>query len=101
LNNNDLRAWHCAQIRAIRMHHGIFDAELILARAKAERTDSLATLENWLTPGETLAFLHSPELIDEVNHRYFGKTEADEMTPRLFVRSGVEVPVRDSRASAL
>ncbi len=101
LNNDDSRAWHCAQLRAIRMHHGIFDAELILARAKFERTDSLTALENWLTPGETLAFLHSPDLIDEVNHRYFGKTETDEMTQKLFVRSGVEVPVRDTLASAL
>jgi membrane glycosyltransferase len=101
LNNADLRAWHCAQIRAIRMHHGIFDAELILARAKSERTDSLTTLENWLTPGETLAFLHSPELIDDVTHKYFGKTEPDEMTHKYFIRSGVDTPVRDTRASAL
>jgi membrane glycosyltransferase len=101
LNADELRAWHCAQIRPFRMHHGVFDAELILARAKSERTDSLPTLENWLTPGETLAFMHSPELIDEVTHKYFGKAEPDEMTPRLFVRAGVDVPVRDSRASAL
>jgi membrane glycosyltransferase len=101
LNNDDLRAWHCAQIKAIRMHHGIFDAELILARAKSERTDSLPTLENWLTPGETLAFLHSPELIDDVTHTYFGKAEPDEMTHKYFIRSGVETPVRDTRASAL
>ena len=100
-HNSDLRAWHCAQIRSLRMHHGIFDAELILARAKSERTDSLNTLENWLTPGETLAFLHSPELIDEVTAKYFGKTEADEMTREYFVRAGVEVAVRDSRTSAL
>jgi hypothetical protein len=100
-SNSDLRAWHCAQIRPLRTHHGIFDAELILARAKSERTDSLNTLENWLTPGETQAFLHSPELIDEVTAKYFDKAEVDEMTREYFVRAGVDVPVRDSRASAL
>ncbi|MES2625792.1 MAG: glucans biosynthesis glucosyltransferase MdoH [Pseudomonadota bacterium] len=101
LNDSDLRAWHCAQIRPLRMHHGIFDAELILARAKSERTDSLNTLENWLTPGETLAFLHSPELIEDVTHKYFVKNDADEMTPRVIVRPALEATARDSRATAL
>jgi membrane glycosyltransferase len=101
LNNDALRAWHCAQIRPTRLHHGVFDAELTLARAKSERTDSLPTLENWLTPGETLAFLHSPELIDEVTHKYLHREEPDDIRPRLFTRAGVDIPVRDSRASAL
>ena len=101
LNNGALRAWHSAQIKSLRVHHSVFDAELILARAKSARTDSLTTLENWLTPGETLAFLHSPELIEEVNHSYFGNTTVDEMTPRFVVSTGVEVPVRETREPAL
>ena len=35
----------------------------VLARAKAERAADLAALEKWLTPAETMAFLHDREAV--------------------------------------
>jgi len=74
LRDDTLRAWHASQVSAMPVDAtlaktGNFDAELILARAKAERTTSATTLEGWLSQGETLALLHSPELVAEVARR--------------------------------
>jgi histidine ammonia-lyase len=74
LRDDTLRAWHASQVSAMPVDAtlaktGNFDAELILARAKAERTTSATTLEGWLSQGEMLAFLHSPELVAEVARR--------------------------------
>ncbi|MES2603306.1 MAG: glucans biosynthesis glucosyltransferase MdoH [Pseudomonadota bacterium] len=60
------REWHNAQITkpADASSKTSFEAELILAQAKAERSHSASKLESWLTPAESIAFLHSPTLID-------------------------------------
>lgn len=66
LGDEELRAWHCAQLHSEASHNAAFDPNLILARAKTERMVSHAALEGWLTHSEMMAFLHSPELIGAV-----------------------------------
>ena len=70
LTDARFRAWHRAQIPAIPADKAAFDPELIMARAKAERAPSASTLERWLTQGETIALLHSPDLIDALSRRF-------------------------------
>ncbi|MDT8398621.1 MAG: glucans biosynthesis glucosyltransferase MdoH [Pseudomonadales bacterium] len=60
------RAWHCAQLES-EAAQDIFDPELILARAKAERAESASALEVWLGQGETMALLHSPALLEDLS----------------------------------
>jgi len=74
LKDAAFRAWHAAQASAMPLDAalakaGNFDPDLILARAKAERTTSAATLEGWLSQSETMAFLHCPELVADVAHK--------------------------------
>ncbi|WP_245999038.1 glucans biosynthesis glucosyltransferase MdoH [Eilatimonas milleporae] len=59
--DTDLRNWHLGQLDA--MDEGVFDADRILAGEKLKRARGLAHLENWLTPSETVALLHTPRLI--------------------------------------
>ena len=66
LNDSDFREWHCAQLQPDSSRNAAFDPELILARAKAERSVSAGALEDWLTQGEEMALLHSPRLINDV-----------------------------------
>ena len=66
LSDPDFRDWHCAQLQPDSSINTAFDPELILARAKAERSISAAALEDWLTLGEEMALLHSPDLIRDV-----------------------------------
>ncbi|MEC9345180.1 MAG: glucans biosynthesis glucosyltransferase MdoH [Pseudomonadota bacterium] len=56
----DLRAWHVAQLQGAPVDQ-LFDADLILARAKAARLDDPVALGAWLTPAETMALLHDPD----------------------------------------
>lgn len=73
LTDARFRAWHNAQVEpdAVRLSTGMdgFDASLVLASAKADRTNTASTLEGWLSPGETLAFLHCPTLISDTARR--------------------------------
>jgi len=58
--------WHCAQLQSTHVDEARFDPSLVLAGAKAERATSMESLEAWMTPAETVAFLNSPELIRSV-----------------------------------
>jgi len=58
-----LRAWHLAQLETTRHEVNDFDPHTTLARAKAERMDDPKSLGNWLTTGETLAFLNDDGLV--------------------------------------
>jgi membrane glycosyltransferase len=70
LTDPDFRAWHRAQLPPETAEQSLsFDPDLILARAKAERATSAATLEGWLSQGETMAFLHSPSLLEDAAYR--------------------------------
>jgi membrane glycosyltransferase len=64
-----LRAWHCAQLPDTVADHADFNAAQVLAKAKAERTTAIDTLEAWLTPAETMALLQDPNLIQSVASR--------------------------------
>jgi membrane glycosyltransferase len=66
LTDQRFREWHNAQITkpADASSKATFEAELILAQAKAERSHSASKLESWMTPAESIAFLHSPSLIE-------------------------------------
>ncbi|HDZ08176.1 glucans biosynthesis glucosyltransferase MdoH [Pseudohongiella sp.] len=55
--------WHCAQLPQTPADKNRFDPAQVLAAAKAERSPSMDALEAWLTPAESMAFLHNPELI--------------------------------------
>lgn len=58
--------WHCAQLSQTPVDKHRFDPAQVLAAAKAERTTSISALESWLTPAESMALLHNPELIRHV-----------------------------------
>lgn len=63
IGSQRLLRWHCAQLRRNPDARADFDAGLILARAKMERSRSIAELEKWLTPAETMALLHDAVLL--------------------------------------
>lgn len=64
--DNKFCDWHCAQLQALNTDSMKFNPDLVLASAKAERTTSIEELSQWLNPAETMAFLHSPDLIRDV-----------------------------------
>ncbi|MFN2349037.1 MAG: glucans biosynthesis glucosyltransferase MdoH [Thioalkalivibrio sp.] len=66
LSDPDFCKWHCAQLQSTHVGEARFDPSLVLAGAKSERATSMESLEAWMTPAETLAFLNSPELIRNV-----------------------------------
>jgi membrane glycosyltransferase len=68
----DFRDWHNAQITAPldASDKSHYDPELIMAHAKAERSDTTIKLERWLTAGESAAFLNSPAMIDAAAARH-------------------------------
>lgn len=63
MQDNEFREWHCAQLSQTPADDYRFDPAQVLATAKAERTASISALAAWLTPAESMAFLHNPELI--------------------------------------
>jgi membrane glycosyltransferase len=73
LTDAGFRAWHSAQLQPESdkpcSEMDGFDPALILASAKADRTSTATTLEGWLSPAETMAFLHNPALLTATAHR--------------------------------
>ncbi len=57
-----LRQWHLAQLPGGAVDPA-FDAEALVARAKAELAGDLTALQHWLTPSEAIALLHDTERV--------------------------------------
>ncbi len=66
VNNPPLCAWHIAQLPSAAGLAPVFHAPTVTGEWKVRHADSLAQLETWLEPAETMALLSSADCIEQI-----------------------------------
>jgi membrane glycosyltransferase len=66
IHHPELCAWHIAQLPGAKGLKPVFHVPTVTAEWKAQHADSLAQLETWLEPAETMAVVSRPDFIEKI-----------------------------------